>query len=109
MALRPRRRPFFVGTCRGCASVIWESTTMHPILAVVYRILRAVALRHLNLSMPGFISYTELSQQYWEVERHCVEPHGEWDEPLAGLDRLCIGLFQGNVHPVISVLVVHQG
>ena len=37
---------------------------MYPDLAIVYRILRSVALRERQLSMPGLITYSELSQQY---------------------------------------------
>lgn len=88
---------------------VFGSTTMHPILAVVYRILRAVALRQLNLSMPGFISYTELSQQYYQETGVWIEPHDGWDTALADIDRRCVGLFEGDFRPVLSVLVVHQG
>ncbi|MHB1423075.1 MAG: hypothetical protein ACYC3I_07750 [Gemmataceae bacterium] len=82
---------------------------MHPDLAVVYRILRAVARRELNLSMPGFIGYKELSQQYArEMDGHEIGYFSGWNEPLAEIDRRCVGLFREGFRPVLSVLVVHQ-
>lgn len=82
---------------------------MHPDLAVVYRILRSVARRELNLSMPGFIGYAELSQQYaQEMGGHQINYHRGWNEPLAEIDRRCIGVFRENFRPVLSVLVVRQ-
>lgn len=78
-------------------------------LRILYRILRAVALRHLNLSMPGFIGYMELSQQFaQQPSGYWVDYHRGWDEPLAEIDRRCFGLFHGAVRPALSVLVVHQ-
>jgi len=82
---------------------------MHPDHAIVYRILRAVARRELNLSMPGFIGYEELSQQYaQQTEGHQIDYHFGWNEPLAEIDRRCVGLFHEGFRPVLSVLVVRQ-
>lgn len=82
---------------------------MHPNLAVVYRILRAVARRELNLSMPGFIGYLELSRQYAQQTGGTLIDHQHgWDDALADLDRRCVGLFRDEFRPVLSVLVVHQ-
>ncbi len=78
-------------------------------LRVLYRILRLVALRLLNLSMPGFISYTELSEQYLAATGVWIEPHGGWDDALAEIDRRCVGLFGEGFRPVLSVIVVHHG
>lgn len=73
-----------------------------------YRILRAIARRELNLSMPGFISYLELSQQYAQRTGVNIDHHQGWNDVLAKLDCRCIGLFQDGFRPVLSVLVVHQ-
>jgi len=47
-------------------------------LRILYRILRAIALRLLNLSMPGFIGYAELSRQYYAA-------NGVWIAATGGL------------------------
>jgi len=77
-------------------------------LRILYRILRAIALRLLNLSMPGFIGYAELSRQYYAANGVWIDPHEGWDESLAEIDRRCVVLFRDNFRPVLSVLVVHQ-
>ena len=78
-------------------------------LCILYRIMRAVALRQLNLSMPGFIGYMELSQQFAQQPGgYWVDPHRGWDEQLVEIDRRCFGLFHDGFRPVLSVLVVHQ-
>jgi hypothetical protein len=78
-------------------------------LRILYRILRLVALRRLNLSMPWFIGYSELSQQFAQQPGgYWVDPHRGWDEALAEIDRRCFGLFHDDFRPVLSVLVVHQ-
>lgn len=82
---------------------------MHPDLAVVYRILRGVARRELNLSMPGFIGYEELSQQYaQQTDGQWIDYHNGWNCLLAELDRRCFGLFHESFRPILSVLVVRQ-
>jgi hypothetical protein len=78
-------------------------------LRILYRILRAVALRHLNFSMPGFIGYTELSQQFEQQPGgYWVDPHRGWDEPLAEINRQCVGLFRDGFQPFLSVVVIRQ-
>lgn len=76
---------------------------------ILYRILRLIALRQTNLTMPGFIGYRELSEQFErQPGGYWVDPHHGWDEPLAELNRRCFGLFDATVRPALSVLVVHQ-
>ena len=78
-------------------------------LELLFQILRDIALRELNLSMPGFIGYRELSQQYAERPGgDWIEPHQGWDESLAEIDRRCVNIFREGFRPVLSVIVVHQ-
>jgi hypothetical protein len=53
----------------------WKGPSVDVDPRIAYRILRSNALRLLNLSMPGFIGYTELSQQYAQ------QPCGYWVNP----------------------------
>jgi hypothetical protein len=78
-------------------------------LCLLYRLLRVVPQRrqasgHL---LDGLITYGELSDEFSpQPDGRWVDPHPGWSQPLADIDRRCLGLFRPNHRPVLSAVVV---
>ena len=74
-------------------------------LRVLYRLLRAVAALG---PAERLITYGDLSSRYEQQTGDWINPHRNGSQPLAEIDRRCVGLCHGEHRPIISTIVVGQ-
>jgi len=78
------------------------SDGMEVDLHILYRLLRAVAVRR------DLIVYTPLSEQYEQQTGDWVDPHLGWRFPLANIAYRCAGLCRAGHQPILPALVIND-
>ena len=71
-------------------------------LHVLYRLLRAIALRG------DTIVYTDLSERYEQQTGDWVDPHVGWRLPLLDIAYRCAGLCRPGHQPILTALVINN-
>jgi hypothetical protein len=71
-------------------------------LRILYRLLRAVAVRS------DLIVYTPLSEQYERQTGDWVDPHLGWRFPLANIAYRCAGLCRPGHQPILPAVVINN-
>jgi hypothetical protein len=78
------------------------ATRMEVDLNILYRLLRAVAVRK------DLIVYTQLSEQYEQETGDWVDPHLGWRFPLANIAYRCAGLCRPKHQPILPAIVINN-
>jgi hypothetical protein len=71
-------------------------------LQILYRLLRAVAIRR------DLIVYTSLSEQYEQQTGDHIDPHLGWRFPLANIAYRCAGLSRPGHQPILPAVVINN-